>query len=70
LIVNNKPFHLWKYESLLEQNLFIVKVSEGAITLNDIDNMCLKDKEFYYEHLLEMKQKEKKMLESMRSGRK
>jgi hypothetical protein len=32
--------------------------------------MCLKDREFYYEHLLEMKQKEKKMLENLRSGRK
>ena len=32
--------------------------------------MCLKDREFYYEHLIKIKKKEKKMLENLRSGRK
>lgn len=61
-MINNKPYNVWKYENILEQSMFITRMSEGSITLTDIDNMTLKDRDFYYESLIELNKKRQEML--------
>ena len=42
--------------------MFITRMSEGSITLTDIDNMTLKDRDFYYESLIELNKKRQEVL--------
>ena len=42
--------------------MFITRMSEGSITLIDVDNMTLKDRDFYYESLIELNKKRQEML--------
>lgn len=69
-MINGMPYALWKYDKLLEQNLFMLRASDGTISLNDIDKMSLKERNFYYERLLEIKQQEKKQIEEMKAKHK
>lgn len=61
-MINNKPYNVWRYENLLEKNMFIARMSEGTITLTDIDNMTLKDRDYYYESLIELNKKRQEVL--------
>lgn len=42
--------------------MFITRMSEGTITLTDIDNMTLKDRDYYYESLIELNKKRQEIL--------
>lgn len=68
-MINNKPYNVWKYENLLEQNMFITRSSEGAITLTDIDNMSLKDRDYYYESLMELNKQRQEMYKEIKNKR-
>lgn len=66
-MIEGVPYNIWKYNKILEKHLFMVRASDGTITVGDIDNMTLNDRNFYYERLLDIKQKEQKQLEELKS---
>lgn len=42
-------------------------MSEGSISLSDINEMPLKDRDFYYERLLDIKKKEQERIKEIKS---
>lgn len=42
-------------------------MSEGSISLSDINEMPLKDRDFYYERLLDIKKQEQERLKEIKS---
>lgn len=49
--------------------MFITRSSEGAITLTDIDNMSLKDRDYYYESLMELNKQRQEMYKEIKNKR-
>nr|DAU63644.1 MAG TPA: hypothetical protein [Caudoviricetes sp.] len=53
MLISGKPYKVWKYEKELEKSLVITTLSEGAITITDVDNMSILDRNYYYKVLVD-----------------
>ena len=43
-MVNGKPYHSYKYEQILKEQLLIAYLSKGAITITETDDMPINDR--------------------------
>ena len=53
MLINGEPYKVWKYKNELSKNLVIATLSEGAISLSDIDSMPLLDRNHFYKVLVD-----------------
>ena len=68
-MIENMPYKVYKYRRLLEKNMVICLFSEHSITMTDIDNMPLLDRDFIYTKLVERQEAIKKRMEEKRLER-
>lgn len=68
-MIENMPYKVYKYRRLLEKNMVICLFSEHSITMTDIDNMPLLDRDFIYNKLVERQEAIKKRMEEKRLER-
>ena len=60
---NGKPYRPLKYKQLIDKNLVITILSENSISLSDLDDMPLLDRDYIYEELVKRQENIKKKLE-------
>ena len=68
-MIENMPYKVYKYRRLLEKNMVICLLSEHSITMTDIDNMPLLDRDFIYNKLVERQEAIEKRMEEKRLER-
>ena len=68
-MINGKPYKVHRYHQLLQKHMVMCLLSEHSITMTDIDNMPLLDRDYIYDKLLERQEKIKKDLEERRAKR-
>ena len=62
-MIDNTPYNIVRYHQLLEKNMVITILSEHSISLTDIDNMPLLDRDYIYDKLVERQEHIKKQFE-------
>ena len=68
-MINGEPYKVHRYHQLLEKNLVITLLSEHSISMTDIDNMPILDRDFVYDKLVERQEAIKKRLEAQKAQR-
>lgn len=68
-MINGEPYKVHRYHQLLEKNLVITLLSEHSISMTDIDNMPILDRDFVYDKLVERQEAIKKRLEEQKAQR-
>ena len=68
-MINGEPYKVYRYHQLLEKNLVITLLSEHSISMTDIDNMPILDRDFVYDKLIERQEAIKKRLEEQKVQR-
>lgn len=68
-MIDGEPYKVHRYHQLLEKNLVITLLSEHSISMSDIDNMPILDRDFVYDKLVERQEAIKKRLEEQKAQR-
>lgn len=68
-MIDGEPYKVHRYHQLLEKNLVITLLSEHSISISDIDNMPILDRDFVYDKLVERQEAIKKRLEEQKAQR-
>jgi len=68
-MIEGEPYKVHRYHQLLEKNLVITLLSEHSISMSDIDNMPILDRDFVYDKLVERQEAIKKRLEEQKAQR-
>lgn len=68
-MIDGEPYKVHRYHQLLEKNLVITLLSEHSISMSDIDNMPVLDRDFVYDKLVERQEAIKKRLEEQKAQR-
>lgn len=69
-MVNGKPYHSYKYEQILKEQLLIAYLSKGAITVTETDDMPINDRKIILNTLRQTEEARKKKMEELREQRK
>lgn len=52
-MTNGEPYKPFRYRQLLEKHLLMTILSEHSITISEIDNMPLLDRDYLFDKLME-----------------
>lgn len=68
-MIDGKPYKPYRYRQLVEKNMVITLLSEHSISLTDIDNMPILDRDFIYDKLVERQEHLKEKLTERNANR-
>ena len=67
-IIKGKPYKVWRYEEILNEQLLIGVLSKGAISLEDTNNLPINDRRILLTTLQKAEEDKAKRLEDIRNS--
>ena len=69
VIIEGKPYKVWRYEEVLKEQLLIGILSKGACTVDTTNDLPVNDRRILLTTLQKVEDEKKKRLEEMRETR-
>ena len=69
MIINGKPYCVWKYEEVLKEQLLITFLSQGGISLEDTRHLPINDRRILLSTLRQVSDEKRKRFEEAREKR-
>ena len=69
VIIDGKPYKVWKYEEVLNEQLLIAMLSKGACTVDTTNYLPVNDRRILLKTLQKAEQEKQKRYEEMKEAR-
>lgn len=70
LTIDGKPYSVWKYEQIIKEEVYIMLLSEGGISINDLEERPINDRRLIMSALQQINETKKRTMEDARMRRK